>query len=69
MTAQCPVGKQRFRAHDDIALTCMALFRQAGFLCRMEDPTCFREMQDANKRAGVVVENWQGCTPIFDVCL
>lgn len=68
LTAQCPVGNQRFRTHDAIAVTWMALFRQAGFLCRMEDPTCFREVQDTNKRADVVVENWQGrARAIFDV--
>ena len=47
-------GNQRSRTHDAIAVTWMALFRQAGFLCRMEDPTCFREVQDTNKRAGVL---------------
>src|SRR3546814_1679267 len=26
----------------------------------MEDPSCFREMQDSNKRADIVVENWRG---------
>ena len=68
LTAQCPVGNQRFRTHDAIAVTWLALFRQAGFLCRMEDPSCFREVQDTNKRADVVVENWQGrARAIFDV--
>src|SRR3546814_12339308 len=56
-TAQCPVGNQRFRTHDAIAVTWVAMLRQAGFLCRMEDPSCFREMQDSNKRADIVVEN------------
>jgi hypothetical protein len=48
----------------------MALFRQAGFLCRMEEPTCFRVVQDTKKRADVVMENWQGrARAIFDVHL
>jgi hypothetical protein len=68
LTAQCPVGNQLFRAHDATAVTWLALFRQAGFLCRVEDPTCFREEQDTNKRADVVVENWQGCARPSSMC-
>src|SRR3546814_5422423 len=60
LTAQCRVGNQRFRTQDAIAVTWVAMLRQAGFLCRMEDPSCFREMQDSNKRADIVVENWRG---------
>src|SRR3546814_3738468 len=60
LTAQCTVCNQRFRTHDAIAVTWVAMLRQAGFLCRMEDPSCFREVQDSNKRADIVVENWRG---------
>ena len=68
LTAQCPVGNQRFRTHDAIAVTWVALLRQAGFLCRMEDPSCFREVADSNKRADIVVENWRGhARALFDV--
>src|SRR3546814_14573703 len=59
LTAQCPVGNQRFRTHDAIAVTWVAMLRQAGCLCRMEDPSSFREMQDSNKRADLVVEKWR----------
>jgi len=68
LTSQCPIGNQRFRTHDAIAVTWVALMKQAGFLCRMEDPSCFREVEDTNKRADVVVENWLGRgRAIFDV--
>jgi hypothetical protein len=70
LTVQCPVENQRFRTHDAITVTWMARFRQAGCPCRTEDPACFREVQDMNKRADVVVKNWQGCArTIIDVCL
>ena len=69
-TAQCPVGNQRFRTHDAIAVTWVALLKEAGFLCRMEDPSCFREVEDTNKRADVVVDNWvDGNKGIFDVSI
>jgi hypothetical protein len=68
LTAQCPVGNQRFRTHDALALTWATLFRQAGFLCRMEDPSCFREVEDTNRRADIVIDNWEGGQrAIFDV--
>src|SRR3546814_6884809 len=67
LTAQCPVGNRRFRTHDAIAVTWVAMLRQAGFLCRMEDPNCCREMQDSNKRADIVelerylMSGWRSC--------
>jgi hypothetical protein len=68
LTAQCPVGNQRFRTHDAIAITWVALMKQAGFLCRVEDPSCFREVTDTNKRADIVVDNWvDGKRAILDV--
>src|SRR3546814_20840418 len=68
LTAQCPVGNQRFRTHDALALTWVAMVRQAGLLCRMEDPSCFREVRDSNKRADIVVGNRRGCDrTILDV--
>src|SRR3546814_4967661 len=30
LTAQCPVGNQRFRTHDAIAVTWVAMLRQVG---------------------------------------
>src|SRR3546814_11008380 len=59
LTAQCPVGNQRFRTHDATAVTWVAMLRQAGILCRMEDPSCFREMQDSHKRAARVSDKWR----------
>ena len=68
LTAQCPVGNQRFRTHDAIAVTWVAVMKQAGFLCRIEDPSCFRELDDTNKRADIVIDNWlDGKKGIFDV--
>jgi hypothetical protein len=69
LTAQCPVGNQRFRTHDAIALTWAGLFKQAGYLCRVEDPSCFREVEDTNKRADLVIENWDdaGGRAILDI--
>ena len=67
-TSQCPVGNQRFRTHDAIAGTWTAVMKQAGFLCRVEDPSCFREVEDTNKRADIVIDNWlDGRRGIFDV--
>ncbi|MFN3503591.1 MAG: hypothetical protein ACK4ZJ_15140 [Allorhizobium sp.] len=68
LCSQCPVGNQRFQTHDAIALTWVALLKQAGFMCRVEDPGCFRELQDTNKRADIVVDNWEdGKRAIFDI--
>jgi hypothetical protein len=67
-TSQCPVGNQRFRTHDAIAGTWTAVMKQEGFLCRVEDPSCFREVEDTNKRADIVIDNWlDGRRGIFDV--
>ncbi len=36
----------------------------------MEDPSCFREVEDTNKRADVVVDNWvDGNKGIFDISI
>jgi hypothetical protein len=67
-TSQCPVGNQRFRTHDAIAVTWVALLKEAGFLCRMEDPSCFREVEDTNKRADVVVITGWTVTRASSMC-
>ena len=42
--------------------------KQAGFLCRIEDPSCFRGLNDTNKRADIVIDNWlDGKKGLFDV--
>ena len=42
--------------------------KQSGFLCRIEGPSCFRQLNDTNKRANIVIDNWlDGKKGIFDV--
>jgi hypothetical protein len=70
LSAQCPVGSQRVRTHDFIANTWLDLFKSAGFLCRTEDPSCFREVADTDKRADIVVEDWcNGRRAVFDISI
>ena len=81
-TSQCPVGNQRFRTHDAIAVTWVALLKQAGFPA----PECAARLREAEKLRKysdvipansvfipVVVESYGRLGPqarkIFDVCV
>lgn len=70
LSAACPVGGERNRTHDAVVHTWSSLLKRAGYLCRMEDPACFREVRDSDRRADLVVENWfDGRRGIFDVSI
>jgi hypothetical protein len=68
LSSQCPVGNHRQLVHDSLALTLKGILRESGYLVTWEDSSIFREVEDTDKRADIIIHNWEGNrTAILDI--
>jgi hypothetical protein len=67
--SQCCKGNQRFTTHSGVAQTYAQMLRQAGFITRLEVPHTYNLVDNSEKRADLIVENYIHGRACFDVSI